>query len=327
MAFLQTLRSWLQLIRIPAVPTAISNVMFGYLLSVQLHDVAIHLGELMLLILSSVCLYSSGMVLNDVFDVETDRQQRPERPIPSGRIALRTARIVGFTLLGSGILAAFIAGWWRGVNRLEDILRPTLVAALLAVFIVAYDGWFKRMSVAPIFMGICRLLNVLLGASVVLVVEPSFYESMKFEKPVVAIAIALGIYVTGITLLARKETENYQQRSTLWFAVGLMALGIGGLSISDLLFPFSPAQGRGLAEIFPWLMLLLAFPVIRRSMTAAYSGSAKAVQSAVVSALRTIILLDAALCFLASPERPEYALVVLSLLIPAVFLGKWIHST
>ena len=49
------------------------------------------------------------MVLNDVFDLEIDRRERPERPLPSGRVSLRAARLLGWTLLVLGMLLG-IAG-------------------------------------------------------------------------------------------------------------------------------------------------------------------------------------------------------------------------
>ena len=47
---------------------------------------------LLCLLVASGCLYTAGMVLNDVFDYEIDRHERPFRPLPSGRISLGAAR-------------------------------------------------------------------------------------------------------------------------------------------------------------------------------------------------------------------------------------------
>ena len=45
----------------------------------------------LLLVAASVFLYLAGMVLNDVYDVEIDRRERPDRPLPSGRIPVAWA--------------------------------------------------------------------------------------------------------------------------------------------------------------------------------------------------------------------------------------------
>ena len=52
---------------------------------------------LILLVAASTLLYAGGVALNDVYDVDIDRQERPERPIPSGRISLAAARRLGWT--------------------------------------------------------------------------------------------------------------------------------------------------------------------------------------------------------------------------------------
>ena len=103
---MQKILPWLQLFRLPNVFTAIADVLMGFLF--------INLGYqpvqwLIPLIVSTCCLYSAGMVLNDVFDVEVDREERPQRPLPSGKISVSLARNVGFGLLAAGIASAF----WR----------------------------------------------------------------------------------------------------------------------------------------------------------------------------------------------------------------------
>src|SRR5262245_63491269 len=43
--------------------------------------------------------YSGGMALNDAFDAEIDARERPERPIPSGRVSRGTVLALGFGML------------------------------------------------------------------------------------------------------------------------------------------------------------------------------------------------------------------------------------
>ena len=87
--------TWLQLMRLPTIFTALSNILCGYLITAADHDLSALLSQsdLWLLLASSTGLYFGGMVLNDVFDAKLDAVERPERPIPSGRISLRSAAI------------------------------------------------------------------------------------------------------------------------------------------------------------------------------------------------------------------------------------------
>ena len=54
-------------------------------------------------------LYASGTALNDVFDFEVDRAERPGRPLPSGRVSSRSAAWLG----GLGLAARPVAGAGR----------------------------------------------------------------------------------------------------------------------------------------------------------------------------------------------------------------------
>ena len=70
----------------------------------------------LLLLLGSALMYMAGMVLNDVFDVEVDRVERPERPLPSGRIAVGWARWLGFEMLFVGAALGVLVGVMRAIH-------------------------------------------------------------------------------------------------------------------------------------------------------------------------------------------------------------------
>ena len=92
------MRAYLQLFRIPNVFTAIADVTMGLLFvrrSLEPYDAWIAL------IAASALLYTAGMVLNDVYDMEIDAQERPERPLPSGRIRRDVGRSAGLCIPGS----------------------------------------------------------------------------------------------------------------------------------------------------------------------------------------------------------------------------------
>ena len=107
------------------------------------------------LAMASAALYCSGMVWNDVFDIEQDARERPFRPLPSGQIRLRSAIALAAILMIVGVGLAFGVGWPSGA-----------LAAGLAGAILLYDRWLKRTALGPVGMGMCRFLNVLLGLSV-----------------------------------------------------------------------------------------------------------------------------------------------------------------
>lgn len=67
--------------------------------------------------IASVSLYAGGVVLNDYFDREIDAKERPERPIPSGKVSKEFALLMGTILLLIGVSFSFctvgIVFWCR----------------------------------------------------------------------------------------------------------------------------------------------------------------------------------------------------------------------
>ncbi|MET8550879.1 SCO3242 family prenyltransferase [Micromonospora zamorensis] len=104
---------------------------------------------------ASVLLYWAGMAANDWADRRLDAVERPERPIPSGRVtpAAAVGLAAGLTAAGVG-LAAAVGG-----------RRAVALAVPLAATIWGYDLLAKNTAAAPAVMAACRGLDVLLGAS------------------------------------------------------------------------------------------------------------------------------------------------------------------
>ncbi|MDG4840980.1 UbiA family prenyltransferase [Micromonospora sp. WMMD967] len=104
---------------------------------------------------ASVLLYWAGMAANDWADRGLDAEERPERPIPSGRItpAAAVGLAAGLTAAGVG-LAAAVGG-----------RRAAALAVPLAATIWGYDLLAKNTAAGPAVMAACRGLDVLLGAS------------------------------------------------------------------------------------------------------------------------------------------------------------------
>ncbi|TYB31886.1 MAG: prenyltransferase [Candidatus Mcinerneyibacterium aminivorans] len=55
-------------------------------------------------------LSGSAMILNDIFDIEVDRVNSPERPLPSGMISSKEAIIFASVITGLGLLSALLVG-------------------------------------------------------------------------------------------------------------------------------------------------------------------------------------------------------------------------
>ncbi len=313
---------WLQLIRAPNAPTAVANILAGYLLANRNWE---NWPVLLYLIFSSLALYCCGMVLNDVFDAARDKTDQPNRPIPSGRITLRTATMLGWCLMALGILAAIAAGAFASPSA---VFQSGSIAALLALAIYLYDGPLKQTPLAPVSMGACRSLNVLLGASTVsttALAEQNRPSIGGFPIEVLWAAIAIGVLIMGVTLLARNESCAVQQRGKLAVAAGVMLTGF--VLLATLAWCPGAQFPASALRTYPVLVAVVSLASIRRVVVCVADTQPQSVKLAIISTLRSLIILDASICFLVRPDNLVFALTVVALILPVLLLSKWIYST
>lgn len=214
------LHAYFSLGRVSNLPTVWTNVAAGIVLSRAPADLATALR----LALAISLFYVAGMFLNDAFDRDIDRLERPERPIPSGVVSAGEVFVVGGVLLAAGFgvvawnRAALAQTTWAGMGS----------AAVLAALIVLYDAWHKRNPASPVVMGLCR------GA----VYATAALGAGGFLGPtLVWCALSLSGYVAGLTFVARQENrKSYRAGATL-----------GLLSMPATVLLVAPIRGQELA--------------------------------------------------------------------------------
>ena len=315
--------AYLQLVRLPNIFMALADIVMGFLLTHRLADLGANLGAsdllaelgrrygmlLGLLLASSALLYAAGVILNNVFDYDDDLHQRPERPLPSGRIPLARARFLGWDCLISGV----VLGWLTII--VTHSYRSGLVATLLAACILLYDGGLRRTRLGPLAMGGCRMLNVLLGMSAL---------AGPWQPHHWLVAGAVGLYIVGLTWFSRQEADQ-SRRGPLVAATAVMLAGVALLA----LLPLATDKVIDLLRLEPsrWVifMLLLGGIIFVRCLWAITWPSSGRVQMAVKQGLLSLVILDGAAAF--AMQGPLAALMVLVFLLPATLLGTWIYST
>ncbi|MDA0835027.1 MAG: UbiA family prenyltransferase [Planctomycetota bacterium] len=291
--------AWLaywQLLRVPAVFTAIADILLGFVITQGSFEPYAQFAGILL---SSICLYWAGMVLNDVFDVKQDTLERPHRPIPSGRVSMRGAIMLSALMIVISLVSAASVG-----------MQTLCVSSLLLVSILAYDGLLKSTVLGPLAMGSCRLLNVMLGASL---------AEQLWSVPQSGMAIGLGIYIAGVTWFAR--TEAVQSRK-LSLSGGIGVVNLGLVSLTGLMIN-SPTSTATPALI---LLGMVALTINARLFRALSDPSPKTVQQGVRLMLLSLITLDASLILFQTGD-PIYAGVTLALLLPATQLSRFIPMT
>jgi 4-hydroxybenzoate polyprenyltransferase len=301
----QASKSFFQLIRIPNVVTAAADSLAGWLLAMG------SLGEPLRwlpLTAASMVLYASGTALNDAFDFEIDRIERPGRPLPSGRISVRTAGWLGALGLILGPAIAFASG------------SPAsgIVAAVLACFILAYDARLKQTVLGPLFMGGCRGLNLLLGMTH----DPKLSGSIGWLA-----AGAYALFVAGITVISRTEVYGGSRRNLvagIWLEnVAIVALA--GIGLQPRRFPLASADRPLIPPEGMLVFALVALAVNVAASRAIRAPMPQNIQQAVKTGILSLIWLNAGL--VAAVRGPEFGLVVAAFWLPAYVLGRWLYAT
>ena len=293
-----------QLMRLPNVFTAFADICLGAAAAGYLAD---RPDVFALLLAASGCLYLSGMVWNDFYDRHDDAKTQAFRPIPSGRVRARTAAVLGVVLTGLGVGFGGLASQAASV---VDWRTPLLVASAIAAVVLLYNVWLKRTPLGPVGMGGCRFLNVILGTTGATVALP--------DTLVLHLAGVVGVYIVGVTWFARTEEADSNRRQ-LALAAGVMLLSLG----IALVLPIHFTEGTT-PWYFPHLLVGFGFYVGVPVVRAVRQPDPTHVQAAVKRSILGLVVLDAVL---ATAFAGLPGLLILLLLPPALWLGKWVYST
>ncbi|MFH1110055.1 MAG: UbiA family prenyltransferase [Planctomycetota bacterium] len=287
-------RAYLDLVRLPNLFTAAADILAGFLYAGGRLENRL---DLVSLTAASVFLYAGGAALNDVCDVERDTHERPERPIPSGRVPRSVALRIAVALLAIGFGFAALTS-----------TRATIIAGALIAAIVLYDAVLKLTPVAPGIMGLCRALNLALGIS----------AARMLWTPAALTPIGLmWLYVTSLTFFARQEAEV---SSPVRLTVGTIGVCAAVAGLSALLWIVPSVQPS-----FLLLVGLLLVALGYEGFPAAARRSPATVQAAVRTFVIALVVFDA--CIAWAARGPWPALLVASLALPTILLARLLRVT
>ena len=202
----------LSLGRVSNLPTVWTNMLTGVVLAGGTLDDT----RAWLLLTALTLFYVAGMYLNDAFDADIDAVERPERPIPAGRVSRPAVFAAGYTMLAAATALMAAAG---GVGDTGP--WPGLAGAALAAVIVIYDRHHKNNPLSPLLMGTSRML-VYICAGLVFVAPPPGLLALA--------AVILLCYLIGLTYIAKQE--NLGRVRNLWPLAFLAVPGLYGLMLS-----------------------------------------------------------------------------------------------
>jgi 4-hydroxybenzoate polyprenyltransferase len=236
------------LVRLPSVLTAPGDVWLGATLAGN------HAGPRPATALaagSSCLLYLAGMALNDYADREVDAVERPDRPIPSGRVDAGFALALAAALSAGSLALAAAAG-----------PRRLAVAGPLAATVWAYDLAAKNGAAGPVTMAAARSLDVLLGAGAgrlrpalpgaAVVGAHTLVLSAVSRREVAgagaglaraALAATAGVTAAAATL-ARGRLGPRRRPARAWVAAGLLGAYAATLGRAELDAARDPSPAR-----------------------------------------------------------------------------------
>ena len=324
-------RQYLLLIRVPNLFTVPSNILAGYFATISTANADVD--QLLSLIVSSVLLYVSGIVLNDYFDINVDRKERPSRPLASGRITKRSALLLAVISIVAGNILALSVSW-----------TSFIISGSLTLVIFAYNYRLKRNAISnPLAMGLARFLNVVLGGS------PALGLVLTNDLILFFVGYCLFLYIAAISLLSRKEVSDtiiFFSRSSwipivlsastiVLIIVSILVVGIYGYFRFDFIFSliiFSCVMSGTFLRLCVTLKRLTEstgekpYKMNEEGVRGIDGmGASREIQRTIKTMILSIIILDS--IFLSGLVGIYTGLVVLLLVIPPIVLGRKLYVT
>lgn len=302
----EQIKNYLTLVRFPNLFTLPSNILAGYLSSSMFNMLEIN--TIILVIISSACLYAAGVIFNDIADRQIDRKERPIRPIPSGKISQRSAIILALLLIAISITVSYF------------ISAATFsIVLLITTAIILYDFMLKNTLFGPEVMAVTRVLNILLGAS------PNLSNLLVDQVNYVFYRLCLicaseFVYIVFISALSRFEAHKNRSFRLTWFHILL-------LQIPLILGVY--AIGVGLFSESTWIYLVIFGAFILSTITIANSSNpmTSSMLRKIISLLITGIIIHDAVFIGGSLNAWYLGMSTFALLIPTILLGRKFYVT
>jgi len=325
---------YFKLLRIPNIFTVPPDIILGYLIAlssiqiVTLNSISYYLPNLLILVLSSISLYLGGLVSNDLFDTKVDKIERPNRPLPSGKVKKKYAVILLIIFFSAGFSSSLLFNFVTAG-----------ISGLLIVSILVYNYKLKNGVLRPFLMGGIRALNIVYGFTILF----GFYglpldltvlnldlgpiiETHSLELfYLVLVSVFFHIFV--LTFVSSRETtteftSDGKKRinikiilyiyTTFLFIIGFLGTFLVQYQLAYVLFVLA----IGIVVILIFYKAHLRMLQLEVSMI---------MQFIVKNMIILLILLDSA--FIAGIAGPIMGIAVASLIFPSILLSKKIRMT
>ena len=254
-----TIGSWFTLFRFGNSLTGLIGVFFGSLLALG----EIPQGDFALItILHGLSVWAfmcSWNALNDILDVEIDKENKPDRPLPSGIISVNHAKMVTSSLMLISFVSLILAGYisTNFENGFEN-WAPSILIWSMAIFLLINYESSSNFSLKLKDRGLPG--NIAISLSVGMVILFGAASVFDFTNSRV-----ISLFTIGFTYnLAREIIKDIEDidgdkgRNTLAMRIGVEKARLAAWVI--LLFTMFSLLAPFALEIFPLEHLILITP-------------------------------------------------------------------
>lgn len=296
-----SIKDYLVLVRLPNLFTLPSNILVGMATVSSLAFTLTSFTQFLLLVTISVLLYCVGIVLNDLYDFDIDKKERPNRPLPSGKISRRSA-----------IVLVAIFSTLALILSLQVSFSTLVISSILFSVIFGYDKYLKNTHAGPFTIASARVMNILLGTSVSLRSVDSYSQIVTLTF----VLIITFVYVSLIGFISRYEVHGFSDNTKLLLPRAIVATVISSIILFSLM-GFFKLESLIILSLFSFIMIISFSRIYRRD-----SGRT---QQIVRNMILSIIVLDST--FLTGIIGIELGLVVLTLMAPLLVLANKMYMT
>ena len=296
-----SVRDYLVLVRLPNLFTLPSNILVGIAAISSLAFTLTSFVQFLLLVTISILLYCVGIVLNDLYDFDIDKKERPNRPLPSGKISRRSAIVLVAIFSTLALILSLLASF-----------STLVISSILFLTIFGYDKYLKNTHAGPLTIASARVMNILLGTSV-------SFRSVDSYSQIVTLTFVLIItfvYVSLIGFISRYEVRGFSDNAKLLLPPAIVAIVISSIILFSLM-GFFKLESLIILSLFSLIMLISFSRIYRRD-----SGRT---QQIVRNMILSIIVLDST--FLTGIIGIELGLAVLILMAPLLVLANKMYMT
>jgi 4-hydroxybenzoate polyprenyltransferase len=304
---LKVFKSWFSLIRFPNLFTVPGDAVFAYLVVNGKTDSPLFA----CVILAVLSFYMFGLISNDIADLETDRRERPMRPLPSGQISMQSAKFAAFIFGFSGLFLSALCG------------KGALFAGLVLVMLIyGYNSRLKHVFlVGPASLALCRVTGLVLGLF-------AAHSRMLTSDILFPAVLFLAAYIFCISISAQVESEEGRRRTVLtggWMAMLLSLLWLAaGLYFSsdmmDIMGELTPSICFAVV-----ISILLAVSTLKNILSLHLKYETSKVPPFIGNSIRNLILFQASACAFAG--FMDEAFFLLLLFIPAWIFSKMFYQS